>query len=67
MDRQLAAFFTWLDTRFGKGNYLLFLTADHGVASSPGYSLEHRMPGGGLDMGRIIAALNDSLASRQAS
>jgi predicted AlkP superfamily pyrophosphatase or phosphodiesterase len=63
LDRQLASFFTWLDTRFGKGNYLLFLTADHGVASSPGYSLEHRMPGGGWDIGRIIAALNDSLAS----
>jgi predicted AlkP superfamily pyrophosphatase or phosphodiesterase len=64
LDRQLAAFFTWLDLRFGKGKYLLFLTADHGVASSPGYSLEHRMPGGGLDLGRIIAALNDSLAEK---
>ena len=40
LDRQLAAFFTWLDTRFGKGNYLLFLTADHtGLPSSPGYSI----------------------------
>ena len=64
LDRQLAAFFTWLDARFGKGNYLLFLTADHGVASSPGYSIEHRMPGGALDLNRLTALLNDSLAAK---
>ena len=64
LDRQLAAFFTWLDTRFGKGNYLLFLTADHGVASSPGYAIAHRMPGGALDLNRLIALLNDSLATK---
>jgi arylsulfatase A-like enzyme len=61
LDRQLAGFFTWLDGRLGKGNYLLFLTADHGVASSPGYSLAHRMPGGAFDIGRMLAAINDSL------
>ena len=61
LDRQLAGFFTWLDGRFGKGNYLLFLTADHGVASSPGYSLEHRMPGGAFDMNRVLTSIGDSL------
>jgi predicted AlkP superfamily pyrophosphatase or phosphodiesterase len=64
LDRQIAALLTWLDKRFGENNYLFFLTADHGVAPSPGYSLEHRMPGGSLDLSRIIPALNDSLASR---
>jgi len=32
LDRELAAFFSYLDKKVGKGNYLFFLTADHGVA-----------------------------------
>jgi hypothetical protein len=64
LDRDIAAFLTWLDGRFGKGNYLFFLTADHGVTSSPAYALEHRMPGGAWDPARIMAELNDSLAAK---
>lgn len=64
LDRELAGFFTWLDGRFGAGNYLLFLTADHGVAPSPGYSLAHRLPGGAFDERQLVKTLNDSLAQR---
>jgi Type I phosphodiesterase / nucleotide pyrophosphatase len=63
LDRQFAAFLSWLDGRFGKGNYLLFLTADHGVSPSPAYALDHRMPAGGFDPAGMMAALNDSLTS----
>ncbi len=49
LDQDLAAFFSYLDLHFGKGNYLFFITADHGVAPSPGYSLEYRMPGGAFN------------------
>jgi predicted AlkP superfamily pyrophosphatase or phosphodiesterase len=64
LDREISAFLTWLDTRFGEGNYLLFLTADHGVTPSPGYAREHRIPGGAWDPAGMLAALNDSLAAR---
>src|ERR1700744_4205777 len=64
LDLQFAAFLTWLDGRFGKGNYLLFLTADHGVSPSPAYALDHRMPAGAFDPAGMMAALNDSLASK---
>lgn len=46
LDKDLADFFSYLDKRFGKGNYLYFITADHAVSESPGYLLENKMPGG---------------------
>lgn len=48
LDRELADFFTYLDKRFGKGNYLYFITADHGVSESPGFYLENKMPSGAI-------------------
>lgn len=48
LDKELADFFAYLDKRFGKNNYLYFITADHGVSESPGYYLENKMPSGAL-------------------
>lgn len=48
LDKDLEAFFAYLDKTVGKGNYLLFLTADHGATPVPGYSKENKMPGNGL-------------------
>jgi hypothetical protein len=45
LDREMAAFFEYLDKKVGKGNYLFFLTADHAVAHVPSYMQEHRLPG----------------------
>jgi predicted AlkP superfamily pyrophosphatase or phosphodiesterase len=44
LDKDLATFFTELDTKIGKGNWLVFLTADHGSANAVGYSQEKRIP-----------------------
>lgn len=44
LDQDLASFFTELDLRIGKGNWLVFLTADHGAAHAVGYSQEKRIP-----------------------
>lgn len=46
LDKDIADFLTYLDTKIGKGNYTLFLTADHGAAHAPGFLAEHKMPGG---------------------
>ena len=48
LDRDLAGFFTYLDTKIGKGNYLLFLTADHGAAHAEGFMKANKMPTGFL-------------------
>ncbi|HZZ75665.1 MAG TPA: alkaline phosphatase family protein, partial [Puia sp.] len=44
LDKDLATFFMELDTKIGKGNWLVFLTADHGAANAVGYSQEKRIP-----------------------
>lgn len=37
LDRTLADLFAFLDKNVGKGEYLIFLTADHGAAENPNY------------------------------
>lgn len=46
LDRDLSEFFTFLDANVGKGNYLVFLTADHGAAHAEGFMKAHNMPTG---------------------
>ncbi|HRP32345.1 MAG TPA: alkaline phosphatase family protein [Agriterribacter sp.] len=64
LDRELAAFFSYLDKRFGKGNYLYFITADHGVSESPGFYLENKMPSGALEDKDFSKAINDGLSEK---
>ncbi|MFN4299722.1 MAG: alkaline phosphatase PafA [Thermaurantimonas sp.] len=49
LDRELGEFLDYLDKTVGKGNYLIFLTADHAVADIPSYLIERRVPAGGFD------------------
>ncbi|MGC4234945.1 MAG: alkaline phosphatase family protein [Niabella sp.] len=59
LDRELSLFFEYLDKKFGKDNYLYFLTADHGVSESPGFFLENRMPSGavsGKELNQAVTA-----------
>lgn len=46
LDRDLAEFFKYLDDKVGKGEYTVFLSADHGGAHSKGFMEEHKMPTG---------------------
>ncbi|HEY0298956.1 MAG TPA: alkaline phosphatase PafA [Arachidicoccus sp.] len=46
LDKDLGTFFKYLDTKVGKGNYMIFLTADHGGANAEGFMAEHKMPTG---------------------
>ncbi len=48
LDKDLEDFFNYLDKTVGKGNYLFFMSADHGATHAPGFSIENKMPGGGL-------------------
>lgn len=64
LDRDLASFFSYLDKKLGKGQYLVFLTADHGAAHSQGFMKAHRLPSGIFDGRRAVAALNLELEKR---
>lgn len=62
LDRELAAFMTYLDKKIGDGNYLIFLTADHGVVANPQFLVDNGLPGGYIDteaIGKHFQALVD--------
>lgn len=61
LDRDLADFLQYLDARIGKGQYLVFLTADHGVAPVPGFAREAGMPAGTMDDAGIRKTLNEAV------
>jgi predicted AlkP superfamily pyrophosphatase or phosphodiesterase len=44
LDKELGAFLEYLDKKVGKGNYLFFLTADHGVAHNPAFLQANQIP-----------------------
>lgn len=50
LDRQVANLLKKLDEKVGKGNYLVFLTADHGASHNPNVMKEHNIPAGGLQL-----------------
>lgn len=48
LDKELGELFAYLDRKVGTGQYLVFLSADHGAAHSGGFSTAHKLPGGGF-------------------
>jgi len=64
LDRSLAKFFNYLDTRFGKNAYTLFLTADHGAAHSLDFLEENKLPNGNVVFAPIIKKLNTYLEQK---
>ncbi len=64
LDRDLASFFTYLDGKVGKGNYTVFLTADHGAAHNPNFLLDHEIPAGLWPGSTIQRDLNQILENK---
>ncbi len=61
LDKDLSEFLKYLDLKVGKGNYLVFLTADHGAAHAINFMKENKMPADFLQLKKIISSLNKSL------
>ncbi|MBX9782993.1 MAG: alkaline phosphatase family protein [Chitinophagaceae bacterium] len=64
LDKDLGELFDYLDKTVGKGQYLTFLTADHGVAHVPGFANENKLPGGAVDDNKLVSDLNKLLAEK---
>jgi len=64
LDRELASFFTYLDAKLGKGNYTVFLTADHGAAHNTAFLNDHGIPADVWDDGAVKDSLNKFLTSK---
>lgn len=45
LDKELGELFRFLDTKVGKDQYLLFISADHGVAHSINFDMQNKLPG----------------------
>lgn len=61
LDQEIKRLLDYLDTTYGKDEYLVFLTADHAVVDNPAYMQSINMPGGYLDNGKLRGAVRDFL------
>jgi predicted AlkP superfamily pyrophosphatase or phosphodiesterase len=64
LDKELQKFFEFLDTKIGKDQYTVFLTADHGAANAIGYMKKHELPADFLISKPIIDSLNKILEEK---
>ena len=64
LDKELTHFLSTLDETVGKGQYLLFLTADHGAAHNYNQLRAHKYPAGAWDYEATTQGLNDFLKAK---
>ena len=64
LDKELGDFFDFLDKKVGKDQYTVFLSADHGVAHTPEFSQENKLPGGRVFMADVTKQLNTKLNAK---
>lgn len=64
LDMEFAELFNFLDSWTGKGNYTVFLTADHGAMDVPAFWQEHKLPAGLINpttlTRNIVTGLNNA-------
>ncbi|WP_274476517.1 alkaline phosphatase PafA [Mangrovimonas aestuarii] len=63
LDKDLERFFNFLDVEVGKGEYTVFLTADHGAVDVPSYLKSNRIPAGYIKWKDFKVKLNGFLES----
>lgn len=63
-DLEIEQLLTYLDTKIGKNQYVVFLTADHGVADIPAYLKKHNIPAGLLTTTQYKTDLNKMLNTK---
>ena len=61
LDRDLDRFFNTLDAQVGRGNYLVFLTADHGGSHNPNFMRSHKLAAGGFAGWDLTKEINKEL------
>ncbi len=62
LDRTLGRLLTTLDATVGRDNYVLALSADHGVATVPEAARAAGRPAGRVPLGRVRAAVDTALS-----
>lgn len=62
LDKAIADFLAYLDSKVGKGNYLVFLSADHGAMNNAAFLQDRHIPAGSWDASATAKKLNHVLA-----
>ncbi|UZR98578.1 alkaline phosphatase PafA [Chondrinema litorale] len=64
LDKDIEALLNYLDKEVGKGEYILFLTADHAGSDNPDFLNKEKLPHGYYSTGDIKAGLNEHLSKK---
>jgi predicted AlkP superfamily pyrophosphatase or phosphodiesterase len=64
LDRDLARLLDIIDQQVGKGQALVFLTADHAADQAAGFLEAHRLPGGGMGTSIVRDTVQRALTRR---
>jgi predicted AlkP superfamily pyrophosphatase or phosphodiesterase len=64
LDKELGEFLDFLDSKVGKGQYTVFLSADHGVSQVPDFLKENKIPAGRVPLSGMVTQLNTGLKAR---
>ncbi len=60
LDKEMEALLKYLDQKIGVGQYLVFLTSDHGIPHVPTFLKDNKFPAGAKTAGDIKKWLNDN-------
>ncbi|PIB27134.1 hypothetical protein BFP77_13965 [Maribacter sp. 4U21] len=64
LDAEIETLLSFLDSKIGENNYLLFLTADHGASDNPNFLKKSRLSGESLKLANIKEELNRNLSKK---
>ena len=64
LDKDLGDLLSFLDNKIGKDKYIVFLSADHGVAHVPAFAKDHNIPSGSLDFTIIFDKMQAGLKEK---
>ncbi|TXK73409.1 alkaline phosphatase PafA [Mesonia sp. HuA40] len=67
LDLEIAKLLEYLDTHIGKGEYTLFLTADHGAIHVPNYLKDQKIPAGYVSSSDLKKRLKNYLGEAHAN
>jgi predicted AlkP superfamily pyrophosphatase or phosphodiesterase len=62
LDRDIADLLSYLDEQVGEGDYLVFLSSDHGVVDVPNELIDRNLPGGYFDSKTAVSKLSEHLS-----
>ena len=61
LDKDLGDLLNFLDSKVGKDQYVIFLSADHGAAHVPAFAKDHKIPAGNIDIAALPEKMNTAL------